>query len=93
MRVKDLILFIHENDVEWHWNTFYEYGDQSNEDAVIFVNDYQLEAFRKVLHSSDYEDDGLEIILKDNYFCIRMSALCENNDIDIYDVFDMNKKD
>jgi len=87
MKIRDLILFIEHNDIEWHWfDTF------KNKNVIIFVNDYQLEDFRHVLHSSDYNDEGIEIVLKDNYFCVKMADLCENNDIDICDVFDVNKK-
>ena len=84
MKIKDLILFIHDYQIEWHW-----FLDQGGKDVVIFVNDIHLSEFREVLSANDYDDEGIDVVLKDNYFCIKMNGLCENNDIDICDVFDL----
>lgn len=92
MEIKDLIIFIHDNDIEWHWHVFNDCGTE-NKDVVIFVYDFQLKEFRDLLNSHDYDDEGLGVTFKDNYFCLRMNGLCENNDIDICDVFDPDKKD
>ncbi len=92
MNIKDLILFIERNSIEWHWFAENINKDRDTvKDVVIFVNDYQLEDFRKVLTSYDYDDEGLEVVMKDNYFCIKMNDLCDNNDIDLCDVFNINE--
>lgn len=93
MKATDLIKFIHSNNIEYHWCNFpsrYSNSKDSEKDVVLFFHDYDLEDFRKVLSSNDYdidEDSGLNVIMKDHYFCVRMKELCEYNDIDMVEVF------
>lgn len=86
MKIEDIIIFIHEYQIEWHW-----FDDNGNTNVVLFVNDVHLSEFREVLSVMDYDDEGIDVILKENYFCIKMGDLLENNDIELQDVFDINK--
>ncbi len=86
MKVKDLILFIHDYQVEWHW-----FDDNGNSNVIIFVNDIHLSEFREILSVNDYDDEGIDVVLKENYLCMKMGDLLENNDILIDDVFEINK--
>ena len=82
-----LYKFIHNNDIEYHWHEF----EEDNNDVVIFVHDYQLEDLRGLLSFSDYDDEGIEVILKDTYICIRMGILCEYNEIYMDNIFEEGK--
>lgn len=86
MNIKNIILFIEREDIEWHWFT-----ENKNIDVVIFIHDHNLEEFRKITTASDYDDEGIDVIMKENYFCVRMNQLCEDNDIDITEVFDIKE--
>ena len=58
---------------------------------MIFIDDSYLIDFKEMLSSSDYDDSGIVIVLKEHHICIKMASLLENNDIDICDIFDINE--
>lgn len=82
MKTLELYKFIEEHNIEYHWH---------DDDVIMFVNCRDIEEFNKLLPNTIYDDDGIESIMKDGYFCFWMRQICEYCDIEIEPVFD--KKD
>ena len=81
----ELYKYIAENGIEWHWGS-----NKGEEDVIIFPNFYQLDSFCKLVGSFTFDDDGIDCVLQDGYLAIWMNSICEDNDIELINVF--NKK-
>ena len=44
---------------------------------------YLLDDFTKLLRGSQMDDDGIECIMRDGYFCFEMMDICDYFGIDI----------
>jgi hypothetical protein len=82
MTAIELYRYIHENNIEWH-----RYEHEGEMDILICPYWWHIEDFCKLLGASDFEDAGVECHIKDNYFAIWMSGICDHHDIDIDEVF------
>lgn len=83
-----LYKFINDNNIEWHWCT-----KDGQDDVWICLYYHQLEDFRKILTLGLFDDEGMEIIMKDDYLVITMNYICEYYDIEITDIFSPYKRD
>ena len=75
--------FIYDNNIEWHW------ADNDGElDVLIFPMVMNVREFMNlIINKIKAEDDGVSIILKDGYFAVWLSEICEFYGIDIENVF------
>lgn len=83
MEELDLYKFIEEERFEYHW---IEKIDDER-DVIMFVEDYKIEEWNKMLKSSIYDEEGIECIMKDGYFCFYMKDICEYFGIEIERIF------
>jgi hypothetical protein len=78
MKATDLLRWITENEIEYHWH---------DEDVIIMPYIFQLESFTKLLSKSIFDDDGIPCNIKDGYVCIYMDHICSYSGIELADVF------
>lgn len=78
MKATDLMFFIQENGIEYHWH-----GD----DVMMFVHNYEIPEFHKILSSGIFDDEGIVTNMKDGYFCFQMKDICGYYGIDMNEVF------
>jgi len=83
MKAIDLYKFKYENDIECHF---------IDNDVIMFVNYDQIEEFRKILDTVIFDDEGINCIMKDGYFCFMMREICDYYDIDIQEIFNKKEK-
>lgn len=84
MNALQLYKFITENKIEYHYTN-------DKDDVYMFVNYSEIEDFHKILSPNDFDEYGIECIMKDGYFAFKMKDLCEIHDIELKDVFtDLN---
>jgi hypothetical protein len=79
MKAIELYKFVNNNNIEYHWN---------DDDVILFVNDYDISEWNKLLGSHILDDSGLSCIMKDGYFCFKMKDICEYFDIELKDIFE-----
>ena len=82
-----LYKFITENQIEWKWEI-----DGENDNVLIFVAIYNLEAFNEILSPGIFDDGGISCNMKDGYFCFWMQDICDYYGVEIEEVFEKNKK-
>lgn len=75
----ELYKFITDNDVEYHC--------YSESKIFAMINLCDIEEFNKLLGNSILDDEGLECIMKDGYFCFEMGYICEYFGIDSENIF------
>lgn len=78
MKELDLYKFIQEHGVEYHWH---------DNDVIMFVNIWNIEEFNKMLPLNIYDDNGIECIMKQGYFCFKMDLICNYCDIEMERIF------
>jgi len=84
----ELYEFIQENDIEYH-----SFTDEYNQkDFLIFLRFSELKDFTKILGYNFLEEEGYDIVLKQDYVCIAMRDICEYFDIDMKNIFKKEKK-
>ncbi len=88
MKVIDLYIFMEENNLEYHWH-----NRDGNEDVLLFVNTRNIEEFNKLLGSSIMDEEGINCIMKDGYFCFWMKDICEYFGIETKDIFRYESRD
>jgi len=76
-----LYKYINDNHIEWHW---FETGDEPK--CVIMPSYGHLEELSKMI-SSQLDEEGIEVTMKEGYICIEMNEICEYCDIEIENVF------
>jgi hypothetical protein len=81
MTKNDLINFIKNNYVEYHW-----LNDMS--DVYICLNYYNLEKFKQILGENILDEEGIYCIFKSGYIVFEMQNICEFFGIKIEDVFE-----
>ncbi len=72
--------FVSNNNIEWHFTN-------DNDDIILFVNNYIIEDWNKLLGPGITDEDGLECVMKDGYFCFYMKTIFEYFGIEINNVF------
>ena len=81
MNAIGLYKFVNQNDLEFH------YVIHKDNDVVLFVPNYHIENWNKLLGSGILDEEGLECNMKDGYFCFMMKYICEYFDIELSEVF------
>jgi len=84
MKATDLLRFINNNDVEYHWL-------KDDKDVILCVMNYQIQAFYSLLDATIFDDEGIKCIMRDGYFVFDMMQICDYYDINIEDVFEKIK--
>ena len=79
-----LYKFITDNNLEW--NAYQDYVEDI-EKVLLFVPFWLVDEFSKLLGASIFDDEGLECVMKDGYFCFHMIHICEYFGIEIENVF------
>lgn len=82
MKTIDLYKFITKNGIEYHWH---------DGDVILMINNYLLDEWNKLLGIHILDDNGLECVMKDGYFCFQMKEICEYYDIELLDIFEEGK--
>lgn len=80
-----LYKFITLNKIEWHYTN-------DNQDVIVFINNYLLDEWNKLLGSHITDESGLECVMKDGYFCFEMKHICDYFDIDLTEIFDKSNE-
>jgi len=80
----ELYKFIKDNNIEYH----YHVKANDEKEIVVFVDINDIKEFNKLLRSSIFEDEGLDCVMKDGYFCFEMVNICEHFDIYPQNVFE-----
>ncbi len=86
MEILDLYKFVHDNDIEYHCT----HADDS--EIILFVNNYLLDEWSKILGTGILDEEGIECVMKEGYFCFEMKEICDHFGIDIKKVFDFEKQ-
>jgi len=87
MKILDLYIFCEENNLEYSW-----LDRDGKQDVLLFVNNYCIDEFNKLLGSSILDEDGIKCVMKYGYFCFWMTDICEYFGIETKDVFRYEKK-
>lgn len=82
MTAIELYKFTRENKLEWHWY---------DEDVILFIPNYDLDDWNKLLGHGITDEDGLECVMRDGYFCFCMKDICEYFGIDINEIFEKDE--
>lgn len=75
-----LYKFVTENKIEYHWIP-------SDNDVIMFVDVSDIEEFNKLLPSHLMEEEGLDCVMKEGYFCFKMFSICQRCDIVLENIF------
>lgn len=78
-----LYKFVHENNVEYHWN----FNDSEEGEVYMMPYIFQVEEFNKLLCKSVFDDYGIDCKMMDGYFCFAMREICEYEGIELENVF------
>ncbi len=76
-----LYKFITDKTIEYHKSPF------SDTDFIFFVNNRDIDDWNTLLGSNITDEDGIECIMKDGYFCFYAADICDYFDIEIANVF------
>jgi len=80
----ELYKFVDDNCLEYNWIEN-DIGDDIN--VILFVNNEQIEDFKKLLDYSIFDENGITCIAKYEYFCFHMLEICDYFGINISNVF------
>ena len=85
MKEVDLLRFITQNEVEYHW---------TDDDVIMFVSHWNIKEFMMDLLGHQYLTDGeVQCILKYGYIGVWMKSICEYFDIELKSIFDKKNYD
>jgi len=85
MKEVDLLRFIIENNIEYHWH---------DDDVVMFVSHWNIKEFMMELLGYEYlTDSEVQCILKYGYIGVWMKSICEYFDIELKSIFDKKNYD
>ena len=79
MTAINLYKFIQKDACEYHWH---------DEDVLLFINALDIKEFCDLLGARTFDDEGVQVTLKDGYICLFMKDICESVDILLTDVFE-----
>lgn len=88
MTAIDFYKFIHENEIEFRWD-INENGDR---DVIMFPSIHHLEELNKLLSDTDFDDSGIPCRMKDGYFCFWASDILNNYNIELKEIFGVDKE-
>lgn len=80
MKAKDVLKFIKDRYLEYHWNN-------NKDDVYLFVPIGDISDFNKLLGIGIYEDEGVSCIMKSGYFCFEMQSICSSFGIELKEIF------
>jgi len=83
MKATELLNFINNNGIEWHY-----VDNEGEEDVLIFPYIHDIQEFSKMIKSYDFCDGGVQCILKGSYFAIWMKDICDYYGIELSEVFE-----
>ncbi len=75
----DLYKFVKDNNLEYH--------EWAKDEILLFVNYDRITEFRKILDATLFEEDDINCVMKDGYFCFEMTDICEHYGIDHTKIF------
>jgi len=81
-----LYKFVEGNGIEYHKS----HNDEN--DVILFVNIPLIEEWNKML-GSIMDEEGINCVMKDGYFCFFMEYICEYFDIEMDEIFDLKNLD
>ena len=81
MKATELFSYVNNKAIEYHWH---------DNDVIMMPLVFEVEEFNKLLPASIFDDDGIECVMKDNYFCFHMRAICEYCGIELEEIFPKN---
>ena len=84
METIEFYKFINENNIEFDW---YENPETKEDDVMFFVNFRQIDNFKKILTTFDFDDEGIKCIMKDGYFAFWASDILDNYGIELTEIF------
>lgn len=84
MTALDLYKFITNKRTEYHIH---------EDDVIVFIDIDDLREWNELLGNHMLDDGGIECVLKFGYLCFHMKHICEYFDIELTEVFDINKQD
>ena len=79
MTAIQLYKFISDNELECH--------KCDDNDIIIFINDFMIEEFCRLVNFSG--EDGVEMVMRSNYFGLKLLQICEYYDIDIEEFYSL----
>jgi hypothetical protein len=77
MKATDLLRFVNDNSVEYHYH---------DGDVLMMPTLDQTMEFNKLLSSCHF-DEGIECIMRDGYFVFHMESICGYYGIELFDIF------
>lgn len=80
----DLYKFINDNVLEYHWIPV---GESDRMDVILFVENHVIREWHRLLCDSIFDEEGLDCVMKDGYFCFYMEQICEYHEVLMEDVF------
>ena len=69
-----LYKFIHDNKIEYN-------------ESYMFINFARLDEFAKLLGSDFFQEDGLDVVMKDGYLAILITEVSNHFDINPNEIF------
>jgi len=83
----ELYKFITERKLEYHWTPL-----DKKDDVLLFIEIYNLEEWNKLLGTSITDENGIDCVMKDGYFCFYMKDICEFFGIELNKVFEQKEE-
>lgn len=84
MKALDFYKFIHEANIEFHWDN----NSETNErDVIFFPNFWQINDMAKLLSATDFDDEGIKCVMKNSYFAFWASDILEPYGIELTEIF------
>ena len=75
--------FITENEIEHH-----QYEHLGQLDIIVMIDFDKIKEFTSILDASLFDDEGIDIILKQGYVCVWMQEICDYYGVNMYSVFE-----
>ena len=84
MKAIDFYKFINGNNIEFHWH---ENPETKENDVIFFPYYFQIDDLKKLLTASDFDDEGINCVMKDGYFAFWASDILDAHGIELTEIF------
>ena len=84
MKAIDFYKFIYGNNIEFHWH---ENPETKENDVIFFLYYFQIDDLKKLLTTSDFDDEGIKCVMKDGYFAFWASDILGAHGIELTEIF------
>ncbi|MEK6882874.1 MAG: hypothetical protein AABY22_24840 [Nanoarchaeota archaeon] len=80
MNALSLYKFITDNGCEYH--------STNDDDIILFVDNADLNEWKKLLGEGIMDESGIQCTMKYGYFCFMMKDICEYFGLELHEIFE-----